>query len=92
DRWHATDPPLADTPVAEGLARALDARQAALVALKTPWVSHAQAALEALDALSVAVEDADAHTPAERALFGEPGLPPPAAGWQRSQVVALFDT
>jgi exodeoxyribonuclease V beta subunit len=50
DRWHATDPPLADTPVAEGLARALDARQAALVALKTPWVSHAQAALEALDA------------------------------------------
>jgi ribosomal protein L11 methyltransferase len=49
-------------------------------------------ALEALDALSVAVEDADAHTPAERALFGEPGLPPPAAGWQRSQVVALFDT
>lgn len=49
-------------------------------------------ALEALDALSVSVEDADAHTPAEQALFGEPGLPAPAPGWQRSHVVALFDT
>ena len=49
-------------------------------------------ALEALEALSVSVEDADAHTPAEQALFGEPGLPAPAAGWQRSRVVALFDT
>jgi ribosomal protein L11 methyltransferase len=47
-------------------------------------------ALEALDALSVSVEDADAHTDAEQALFGEPGLPPPKAGWQRSKVVALF--
>jgi ribosomal protein L11 methyltransferase len=47
-------------------------------------------ALEALDALSVSVEDADAHTDAEQALFGEPGLPPPKAGWQRSRVVALF--
>ena len=35
-------------------------------------------ALEALEALSVSVEDADADTDAERALFGEPGLPPPA--------------
>ena len=34
-------------------------------------------ALEALDALSVSVEDADAHTVAEQALFGEPGMPPP---------------
>jgi ribosomal protein L11 methyltransferase len=49
-------------------------------------------ALEALDALSVAVEDADAHTGAEQALFGEPGLPPPAEGWQRSLVIAMFDT
>ena len=49
-------------------------------------------ALEALEALSVGVEDADADTPAERALFGEPGLPPPAPGWQRSRVTALFDT
>ena len=47
-------------------------------------------ALEALDALSVSVEDADAQTPAEQALFGEPGMPPPKEGWQRSRVVALF--
>src|SRR5690606_33481679 len=46
-------------------------------------------ALEALDALSVSVEDADAQTPAEQALFGEPGMPPPKEGWQRSLVVAL---
>lgn len=49
-------------------------------------------ALDALDALSVSVEDADAHTEAEQALFGEPGMPPPREGWQRSRVVALFDT
>jgi ribosomal protein L11 methyltransferase len=47
-------------------------------------------ALEALDALSVSVEDADAQTDAEQALFGEPGLPPPREGWQRSRVIALF--
>ncbi|MCD6666592.1 MAG: 50S ribosomal protein L11 methyltransferase [Hydrogenophaga sp.] len=47
-------------------------------------------ALDALDALSVSVEDADALTPAEQALFGEPGMPPPKEGWQRSRVVALF--
>ena len=47
-------------------------------------------ALEALDALSVSVEDADAQSDAERALFGEPGMPPPKEAWQRSKVVALF--
>jgi ribosomal protein L11 methyltransferase len=47
-------------------------------------------ALEALDALSVSVEDADAETPAEQALFGEPGMPAPKAGWHRSRVAALF--
>lgn len=47
-------------------------------------------AFDALDALSVSVEDADAQTDAERALFGEPGMPPPADGWQRSRVTALF--
>ena len=47
-------------------------------------------ALEALDALSVSVENADAQTDAEQALFGEPGLPPPKARWQRSKVLALF--
>ena len=47
-------------------------------------------ALEALDALSVSVEDADAQTEHEQALFGEPGMPPPKDGWQRSKMVALF--
>lgn len=49
-------------------------------------------ALDALDALSVSVEDADAQTEAEQALFGEPGMPPPKDGWQRSRIVALFPT
>jgi ribosomal protein L11 methyltransferase len=48
--------------------------------------------MEALDALSVAVEDADAGTEGECALFGEPNMPAPAAGWQRSTLTALFET
>ena len=47
-------------------------------------------ALDALDALSVSVEDADAQTAAEQALFGEPGMPPPKDGWQSSRILALF--
>jgi len=47
-------------------------------------------ALMALDALSVSVEDADAHTDQEQALFGEPGMPAPAQAWMRSQMIALF--
>ena len=47
-------------------------------------------ALDALEALSVSVEDADAQTPAEQALFGEPGMPAPKDGWMRSRMVALF--
>ena len=47
-------------------------------------------ALDALGALSVSIEDADAQTDAERALFGEPGMPPPQEGWQRSRITALF--
>lgn len=47
-------------------------------------------ALDALDALSVSVEDADAQTDAEQALFGEPGMPAPQNGWQRSRISALF--
>ena len=49
-------------------------------------------ALDALDALSVSVEDADAHTNHEQALFGEPDMPPPKAGWNRSRVASLFAT
>jgi ribosomal protein L11 methyltransferase len=55
-------------------------------------VENVSDALDALDALSVSVEDADAHTPAEQALFGEPGMPPPKAGWERSRIVSLFQT
>jgi len=50
------------------------------------------ALMEELGALSVSVEDADAGTAGEQALFGEPGLPAPAAGWQRSTLTALFDS
>jgi ribosomal protein L11 methyltransferase len=45
-----------------------------------------------LEALAVTVEDADAGTEGERALFGEPGGPAPAAAWQRSTIRALFET
>lgn len=47
-------------------------------------------ALMELDALAVSVEDADADSPNEQALFGEPGMPAPKDGWQRSVVRALF--
>lgn len=47
-------------------------------------------ALEALDAVSVSIEDADANTPHEQALFGEPGMPAPKEAWNRSKLQALF--
>jgi ribosomal protein L11 methyltransferase len=28
--------------------------------------------------------------PAEQALFGEPGMPAPKEGWNRSRVIALY--
>ena len=42
-------------------------------------------------ALSVSVEDADLGTAAEQPLFGEPGMEPKEAAWQRSRVVALAE-
>jgi len=48
------------------------------------------ALIDELDALSVSVEDADAGSDAEQALFGEPGMPAPRTGWQRSTLHALF--
>src|SRR5260370_1260060 len=54
---------------------------------------HAEAlsdALLELGALSVSVEDADADTPDEQPLFGEPGMTPERTAWQRSRVVALI--
>jgi ribosomal protein L11 methyltransferase len=48
--------------------------------------------MDELGALSVSVEDADADTDAEQALFGEPGMPAPQPGWDRSTLKALFDS
>lgn len=48
-------------------------------------------ALLALGALSVSTSDAEAGTGSEQALFGEPGLPPPAAGWASTLASALFE-
>jgi ribosomal protein L11 methyltransferase len=50
------------------------------------------ALMDELGALSVSVEDADADTDVEHALFGEPDMPPPAPGWDRSTLKALFDS
>jgi len=54
--------------------------------------SVSDALMDELDALSVSVEDSDADTDAEQALFGEPGMPAPGAGWARSTLKALFET
>ena len=51
------------------------------------------ALIDELGALSVSVEDADAGSAAEVALFGEPGMALPGshpAGWNRSTLKALF--
>lgn len=53
---------------------------------------HAEPLSDALmeaGALSVSVEDADEGTEAENPLFGEPGMEPEEAAWDRSRVVAL---
>lgn len=47
-------------------------------------------ALMEVEALSVSVEDADADTEHEEALWGEPGMPVPREAWQRSTVKSLF--
>jgi ribosomal protein L11 methyltransferase len=55
---------------------------------------HAEALSDALmeaGALSVSVEDADEGTDQERPQFGEPGMVPTEAAWDRSRVVALTD-
>lgn len=49
-------------------------------------------ALMEFGALSVSVEDADEGTDAEQPLFGEPGMEPTEAAWERSRVVALTAT
>ena len=55
---------------------------------------HAEALSDALmeaGALSVSVEDADEGTDQENPQFGEPGMVPTEAAWDRSRVVALTD-
>ena len=48
------------------------------------------ALIDEFEALSVSIEDADADSADEQALFGEPGMPAPRAGWRRSLLRALF--
>ncbi|HCJ52074.1 MAG: 50S ribosomal protein L11 methyltransferase [Gallionellales bacterium CG_4_10_14_3_um_filter_54_96] len=55
--------------------------------------AHAEALSDALlehGALAVDLLDADADTPDEQAIFGEPGEPPPGV-WQHNRISALFD-
>lgn len=47
-------------------------------------------ALMTLGALSASIEDANAETPDEQPIFGEPGDPPPGI-WQQNIVSALFN-
>lgn len=46
--------------------------------------------LMGLGALSASIEDAEAQTPAEQPIFGEPGDPPPGM-WRNNSVSAMFD-
>ncbi len=46
--------------------------------------------LQSLGALSVSIVDAEALTPEEKPVFGEPGDPPPGV-WHRNTVSAMFD-
>jgi ribosomal protein L11 methyltransferase len=47
-------------------------------------------ALMRIGALSTSIEDANAETHAEQAIFGEPGDPPPGI-WQQNIITAMFD-
>jgi ribosomal protein L11 methyltransferase len=64
-----------------------------LLLMPAGHVETASDALMELGALSVSVEDADADTPDEAPVFGEPGMAMPDAirGWDRSVVKALFE-
>ncbi len=41
-------------------------------------------------ALSVQAEDADADSPDEQPIYGEPGVPAASAGWQRTRLAAML--
>ena len=59
---------------------------------KEAEVENLSDALMEIEALSVSVEDADADTEHEEALWGEPGMPVPREAWQRSTIKSLFAT
>ena len=59
---------------------------------KEAEVENLSDALMEIEALSVSVEDADADTEHEEALWGEPGMPVAREAWQRSTVKSLFPT
>lgn len=59
---------------------------------KEAEVENLSDALMEIEALSVSVEDADADTEHEEALWGEPGMPVPREAWQRSTIKSLFPT
>ena len=61
-----------------------------LFAVATSAEAVSDALIDEHGALSVSVEDADAGTEAERAMFGEPGIPAVDTHWARSVVKALF--
>ncbi|HEV3427300.1 MAG TPA: 50S ribosomal protein L11 methyltransferase [Paraburkholderia sp.] len=61
-----------------------------IVELERDRAEELSDALIELGALSVSVEDADADTPDEQPLFGEPGLTPERTAWQHSRVIALI--
>jgi ribosomal protein L11 methyltransferase len=63
-----------------------------LIAPEASVETVSDALIDELGALSVSVEDADADTGAESALFGEPGMPAARGGWQRSVLKALFES
>jgi len=62
-----------------------------LLAAESSAEAVSEALIDELDALSASVEDADAGTAVEQALFGEPGLAASGAVWRRSVVRALFE-
>jgi len=57
-----------------------------------PCLQALSDALEALDAASVFIEDANAHSADEQPLFGEPGMAEAAPSWPHTRVSALFAT
>lgn len=59
---------------------------------KEAEVENLSDALMEIEALSVSVEDADADTEHEEALWDEPGMPVAREAWQRSTVKSLFPT